>query len=80
MATNGTELDLIHMLRKQIEELERQRDLYKKSNDFYSDKKSWDCGRIAQADLVKGVTMSGGFRRGGKLAREIQKAVDEKDV
>lgn len=67
-----------------IKELTRQRDLYKKSNDFYANKKTWDkknssysvhtsFNRVCAADEEQ---MEAAWF-GGKLARTTQKEVDQ---
>ena len=68
------------MALKHIEELERQNALYKKSNDYYSDRRNWT-GRNsfqlpAKMNGDTSITRNTGQWHGGKLARETKEMID----
>ena len=75
--------EYIESLETQIEELTRQRDLYKKACDFYGDASSWVFERMRcneSAIRREDISLPNKYKTsgsGGKLAREIQKEVED---
>ena len=74
---NNRIINVMNDFQSEIKELKRQRDLYKKSNDFYANAyTSWeDENRIISQDIGWLEDEYSNYRKGGKFARQIEKEV-----